>query len=281
MRYIDSSKLPVPAELSAVESDLLGELRLMTPQERSKAFASEKYRAWSWWAQLLRTVSYDKCWYSECRLPPDTGDVDHFRPKNAVAKQDEPGGHGGYWWLGVLVSNFRFSSENCNRLRRDEKAGMTLGKGTRFPLEPGCTRVRDEYGDITTEKPLLLDPTVEADVKLLWFDEEGRAESLNPDPDSLDARRVEASRQCYHLDEQRILTKRGAVCLEVRRLARLIAQREPAADKGDAAARRALVKHKLALLAMTRDYAEFSAAARATLKAYDYVRSVKEVLDAR
>ncbi len=280
MRYIDLAKLPIPAEWSDVELGLLAELELMTPQQRSAAFGTSRYRVWTWWARLLRGLSYDKCWYSERRLPSGKADVDHFRPKSAVSKKDAPEGHEGYWWLGVLVRNFRFSSQVCNQLRVDKKAGQALGKGTRFPLEPGCLRAASPSQDVARERPLLLDPTIRADVALIWFNEDGTVTSRNKDLGSIEAQRVMASRDCYHLNEQDVLTQRGVVCQTVRRLACALAKLEEDAADGDDAARRKLVRYKLRLLEMTRDYAEFSAAARATLKAYDFIRSAKEVLDA-
>ena len=54
---------------------------------------------------------------------------------------------------------------------------------------------------------------------------------------------------------------------------------ESKVSDGDADARRKLIEKKIELIEKTRDYAEFSAAARATLKAYDYIPSAKEVLD--
>lgn len=206
------------------------------------------------------------------------GDVDHFRPKNAIAKEDEPGGHEGYWWLGVSVSNFRYSCQTCNRRKEDERAGKTLGKGTRFPLQAGCTRVAVPTQPLASEQPLLLDSTVKADVDLLWFDQDGTVTCKNPDKNSLDWKRVDASRDCYHLDEPKILGRRGEVCSRVKNIAETLEEFENEASAGDEDARRKLLEKQVELLTMTRPYAEFSAAARATLKAYSYIRSANEVL---
>jgi len=109
MRFIDLSKLAIPAEWAAEEMCLVNGLATMTPEERSEAFKKTKFKVWALWSKLLRGLSYDKCWYSEFRVTGASADVDHYRPKNAVSKDDAPAGHEGYWWLGVLVSNFRFS----------------------------------------------------------------------------------------------------------------------------------------------------------------------------
>ena len=125
-------------EWSAEETRLLGELDAMTPEQRSEAFKKKaKFRVWVLWTKLLRGLSHDKCWYSEFRVTGASPDVDHYRPKNTVSKEDAPAGHDGYWWLGVLVSNFRLSCQDCNRRKEDERTGEVLGKGPRFPLQEG------------------------------------------------------------------------------------------------------------------------------------------------
>lgn len=278
MRFIDTSKLPRPSEWSAEEVRLLGELAVMTAEERSKAFATEKYRVWAKWSDLLEGLSHGKCWYSEIRGAGARGEVDHFRPKNAVAKEDAPAGHEGYWWLGVLLSNFRFSCQVCNRRLKDENTGEMLGKGTRFPLQEGSHRAAKQADPLPAEQCLLLDPTVKADVDLIWFNEDGTVSCTNPDEESLEFKRVKASRDCYHLDDDPILTKRGVVCRNVKRLAETLEELERKVVAGDADARRTLIERKLVLYEMTRDYAEFSAAARATLKAYDFTASAREIL---
>jgi hypothetical protein len=250
----------------------------MTPEKRVEVFKKEKYRVWAIWSHLLKGLSHGKCWYSEFMVTGASGDVDHFRPKSAVAKEDAPGGHGGYWWLSVLLSNFRFSCQTCNRRAEDERTGEIQGKGTRFPLEEGCQRAANQTEPIANERPLLLDPTVKSDVELLWFNQDGTVACTNPDKESFDLERVEASRICYHLDDPNILTRRGDVCAKVKRIAETLEELENHAARGDDDARRKLIERKIELFELTREYAEFSAAARATLKAYDYIRSAKEVL---
>lgn len=278
MRFVDLSKLPIPAEWGDEERHLLGELAAMSSKERSEAFKKEKYRVWALWSRLLEGLSHGKCWYSELRVTGAAGDIDHFRPKNKVAKEDAPEGHDGYWWLGILLNNFRFCCQLSNRRIEDEETGEIQGKGTRFPLFDRNTRAREGTDPLDRERPLLLDPTVKSDTELLWFNQDGSISSRNPDKDSLDYRRVEASRLCYHLDDVNIRTRRGTVCAEVKRIAETLEELENGVAGGNGDARRKLIERKIKLLEMTREYAEFSAAARATLKAYDYIPSAKEVL---
>ncbi len=68
------------------------------------------------------------------------------------------------------------------------------------------------------------------------------------------------------------------MCAEVKRIAETLEELETEVAGGNGDARRKLIERKIKLFEMTREYAEFSAAARATLKAYDYIRSAKEIL---
>jgi hypothetical protein len=100
----------------------------------------------------------NKCAYCEGKIEAQSpGDVEHFRPKNAVRDIDnkivyEAGRkpHRGYWWLAYDATNLLPSCIMCNRFTR--KAG---GKGERFPVS-GFRATRP--GEERREKPLLIHP---------------------------------------------------------------------------------------------------------------------------
>jgi uncharacterized protein (TIGR02646 family) len=124
-------------------------------------------------AALLR-LFHGKCAYCESFVAATApGDVEHYRPKGRV-KEDR--NHSGYWWLAMVWTNLLFSCIDCNRARKQISVnpGMTMadlaqlmlkipdeksGKEDSFPTADG-NWVRSE-GSIDSEKPLLLDPTVE------------------------------------------------------------------------------------------------------------------------
>lgn len=87
------------------------------------------------------------CGYCGRSLPGnDRGDVDHYRPKNAVL--DDPV-HGGYWWIAYAFDNYVISCSTCN----------SNYKSNRFPLRPGARRC--DYASrarLHREARLLLDP---------------------------------------------------------------------------------------------------------------------------
>lgn len=108
----------------------------------------------------LRELFYDKCAYCEMKLS-DSFDVDHYRPKGAVANV---AAHGGYYWLAYEWPNLLPSCVNCNRRRREVPTwesptrGSIAGKGTQFPLVDDDMRAWRPSDDLTREDPLLLNP---------------------------------------------------------------------------------------------------------------------------
>lgn len=88
---------------------------------------------------------YGKCCY--CERYPDTGHLEHFRPKSkAVRKPGHPSGEG-YYWLAWTWDNLLFACSRCN-----------LQKNTLFPLAPGCKVLEPEEKPPGSEHPLLIDP---------------------------------------------------------------------------------------------------------------------------
>ena len=78
-----------------------------------------------------------------------------------------PGGPDGYPWLAFSWENFRLSAQRCNQINRDEDAHQTVGKGAWFPLMPNGMRATWCHRCIDDERPVLLDPTRIADVRLI------------------------------------------------------------------------------------------------------------------
>lgn len=73
-------------------------------------------------------------------------DVEHYRPKKGVKGID----HLGYWWLAYDWNNLLIACKTCN----------SRYKGTQFPLVEPDSRVFEE-GDITGERPFILNPAIE------------------------------------------------------------------------------------------------------------------------
>lgn len=91
-------------------------------------------------------------------------DVEHYRPKGAVAENDGTKTTPGYYWLAATWENLLPSCNLCNRAGSQELThadGSTIeatkGKANFFPLMAGTARAA-QRGDEQHEDPLLLDP---------------------------------------------------------------------------------------------------------------------------
>lgn len=280
MRHISLDQLYVPEEWEEHTQELVSQLRAMDSKKRSKAFRSDTdYQVWTLLNQVLKGVSYGKCFYTEAYVGGG-GEIDHFRPKSRVQKCDLlPGNsHHGYWSLAYLIENFRLCRESANKRRMDHRDGKVYGKGTRFPLIDPSKRAAGDTDDWKTEPHLLLDPTKKDDVKLLRFDDRGKPISSNSDSASLDYKRVQASIECYHLNEKEISDRRGDLCTKAKKLARRIVDLEKKKNNGQAYSRREMIEKKAELHEMVQPYAEFSSAVRCVLMQYRTSPSIKRIL---
>ena len=123
------------------------------------------------WRELeswLKTLSHDKCWYSEARDCASYWHVDHFRPKKEV-KDLEGNTYEGYWWLAFNWKNYRLTGGATN-----------VPKSSKFPVREGTGWACTPDDDIDDEFPYLLDPTCPEDPYLLSFDEQGKAMAAEP-----------------------------------------------------------------------------------------------------
>ncbi len=115
----------------------------------------------------LSAPFYGKCAYCETNIVVgQPGDLDHYRPKNAVTvsynllkikTQDSlEVVHPGYYWLAYDCKNLLPSCRNCNTPTFFN--GLKIGKGNEFPVRDirAC-----KPGEESREKPLLLNPVDE------------------------------------------------------------------------------------------------------------------------
>lgn len=110
-----------------------------------------------------------KCAYCEQVIHGNQhGDIEHFRPKNAVSDIDwnpikvlDNNGnsidHPGYYWLVYDSNNLLPSCIQCNQKTTIETENGTkvIGKHTRFPIEGGYATLP---GQENSEQPLLINP---------------------------------------------------------------------------------------------------------------------------
>lgn len=152
----------------------------------------------------FRRYFYGKCWYCECDISGSDMPIEHFRPKNKVIKYKEFDYNDsisdvGYYWLRNEPHNYRGSCTFSNSRRGKG------GKGCFFPLKNGSDHLPENDTNTDIEKPILLDPCVKEDVKLLTF--------LGSTPvcsttDKDDKDRVDASIELYNLNDPYISNSR-------------------------------------------------------------------------
>jgi len=131
----------------------------------------------------LEGLFFGKCAYCESFFAAvGPVDVEHYRPKGAVA---ESPGHGGYWWLAMAWDNLLPSCIDCNRKRKQTVPAATtsLSDLYRFGLAPGAGQSgkKDSFpiagayagkdgDDLAAELPLLLNPCRDKPEDHLNFD---------------------------------------------------------------------------------------------------------------
>jgi hypothetical protein len=108
------------------------------------------------------SLSHGKCVFCE-KLIVSTqhGDIDHFRPKDAVSEEDwtdvqfcrdgRSGRHLGYYWLTYEPRNLVLACIACNQIGE----GKRWGKSARFPVE---SYRAERPGEEANEAPCLLNP---------------------------------------------------------------------------------------------------------------------------
>lgn len=137
------------------------------PADFFKAYKSADVRS------ALTGMFKGKCAYCESPISGSSQtDIEHYRPKGGISDWDA---HPGYWWLAMVWENLVLSCMHCNQGRRqlildphmsedeireaiERNDLLTTGKRNAFPTGQG-NWTAEEYGDLDTEGPLLLDPT--------------------------------------------------------------------------------------------------------------------------
>lgn len=212
MIFVQRNSALIPEKLLKDAESAQKELEAL-PADQRVAYIKKKAHIWRSFAGHLAGMSYGKCWYSESHDPQSFFDVDHYRPKGEAVRspteKDE-----GYPWLAFSWENFRYSAQRSNRLSTHEDNDETTGKHSWFPLMPGSPRAEWANRCEADEQPVLLDPTVRADVDLVDIDSDGRIqESRACIGSSRD--RLKRSVELYGLDLPNLVTARKRVMREV------------------------------------------------------------------
>ncbi len=163
----------------------------------------------------LWAVGCMKCWYSEAQLQEGEGQVEHFRPKKKVSGA----AHSGYWWRAFDWRNLRLAHSTVNLRRTDYLTKRKVGKGSYFPIRNPENRATNVAGEVN-EEPLLLDPIIPTDTRLLYFDEASGAPRprYKKNENEWLHERADKSIDYYHLDEGTWNKERADLMAGVRKL---------------------------------------------------------------
>jgi hypothetical protein len=148
MIRVDRRRVPAPPSLAAAgvaERDRAVAL-YADPDNKDAPFAFAAYKARDV-VEALTALFRGKCAYCESSYAPVTPvDIEHFRPKGAIAVDDGSGGRRrskpGYYWLAAEWDNLLPSCPDCNRARThefpdddgDDDLTEVGGKENQFPL---------------------------------------------------------------------------------------------------------------------------------------------------
>lgn len=177
MLFIDTDRILIDNKKwqnKAIE--LLKKLEEANSKEKRHEIIDKNQRYWKLFKNHLKSLSYNKCWYSDSINPASHYHVDHFRPKKKVLELDMSD-RDGYWWLTFDNTNFRLSGSVPN-----------TKKGNHFAVKKNPIINK---GNIKDEVIYFLDPTKKQDVGLINFREDGLAiESAPEDEEPWDFKRA-------------------------------------------------------------------------------------------
>jgi len=215
MKFIEISALEQAADdigWAAIRQTHLLAMANLTPTQKKKYIKA--HPDWNLLQPAMMALSNNKCWYSEAPGGNNDFSIEHFRPKNrAVYSQDYKDANSeivvtkvhGYWWKAYCYDNYRLCGTYAN-LRRSDRLNPNegiKGKGNYFPLDlDNIGTIAIDNASLSCEIPILLDPTIEEDVSLLTFDENGQV--ISAGSNEYEHNRVLQSIFYYHLDLEQL-----------------------------------------------------------------------------
>lgn len=252
MRQIDNQELRRAADLNELQGSNAA-IAILGNDQR-KTFLNDHEDECSALRHHLWTIGEMKCWYSEKKLQECEGQVEHYRPKKRLSGVR----HSGYWWRAFDWRNLRLAHPTVNRRKTDYLSGKRVGKGSYFPLRNEATRAQNQQEE-ANEEPVLLDPVIGADTRLLCFSEEGAPRPrFTREQDEWRYRRAEESIDYYHLDEVTWNVERADLMAIVRKLCEQLENIFIDEPRDEDAYERKIDE----INAYLRPYAEFSSACR-------------------
>jgi uncharacterized protein (TIGR02646 family) len=227
----------------------------------------------------LEQLFRGKCAYCESSYAPVApADIEHFRPKGAVAIEDATGKvtrcKPGYYWLAADWDNLLPSCIDCNRARTHRFPGDDMtesrGKENQFPLMSETKRVRRHDQELASESRarLLLHPCRDQPERHLEFHGTGAITAR------AGSRKGAASIRVYALGRDELIEARRKHLLQAARKMR-DGHREIerlAGDPEDEETARRVKELDDELQELARDEAEYAGMARQFIAEFEQAR---------
>lgn len=196
MRPVEQRQLPRFADLTQLRATNAAIADI--GEDKRKDFIDAHEPECSALRKALWVLGHAKCWYSEASLQECEGQVEHYRPKKRLHGVR----HHGYWWRAFDWENLRLAHPTVNRRKTDYLTGKRVGKGSYFPLRDEASRAINRDQEVH-EDPVLLDPVVPTDSRLICFSEESGAPRprYSKQQNEWLHRRAEQSIDYFHLAE--------------------------------------------------------------------------------
>lgn len=269
MIYVRRDSNLIPEQLLKAAAKAQAELEKIGDKAERTKYINKKARLWRRFARYLKAMSYGKCWYSESDCVQSFADVDHYRPKNA-ARRDDTVTDDGYPWLAFSWENFCYAAQRCNQLNTHEESDETVGKGAWFPLMPESPVASWDNRCVKDERPLLLDPTIKHDVRLIKVDADGLIRHSDLCVGDYERRRVNGSVKYLGLNLDDLVGARKrvmeAVQEQVRQMLKVQSAADQAKDGGQQFAEHTPIDDQIKILQkLSHPSSPYAAAARAQL----------------
>lgn len=269
MIYVRRDPNLIPEKVLRVAERTQAKLETLAPEKRAE-FIEKKSHVWRGFARYLAKMSYGKCWYSESDCVQSFKDVDHYRPKKQ-AKRSDTETDDGYPWLAFSWDNFRLAAQRSNQINRDDDTDGSVGKGGWFPVMVSGKRATWDDRCIDDERPVLLDPTRLADVRLIEVTATGQMGASKFCLGDYERRRVSDSVKLLGLDLPGLRSARQRTMRLMQellhQLQRTLAQAESGAMESEFLATKLPIDGQLnQLRRLTRPSEPYAAAARAQLR---------------
>lgn len=170
IRFAKRGDCPAPLKSRKVKN---ARRTLARKAARGVKLSSADFTGKGYWGEtkgVLHEYQNGKCCFCERHRDAKLeADVEHFRPKLKVTENP---GHSGYWWLAYKWSNLLFSCKACN----------SSYKKNHFPMvrNDEAYRAATKDDDLSSERPVLIDPSVEDPADFIEYDWESDPSKVFP-----------------------------------------------------------------------------------------------------